>query len=136
VGVTAITPIRIAIAAALLAFVSEPLPVGLALYLTILALAGLTGAAFLGYVAAADDPRPAALYDAAVCAVTASLLLADVALRFPDVVAGSAPGAAAVLDRVALGLVLAAAVAPWLAQAGLRERVRGQGRALARAIRA
>lgn len=133
---SAVTPTRAALVATLVAFAAEPLPAALALYLTTLALAGLTGAAFLGYLAAADDPRPAALYDAAVCAVAGSLLLADVALRFPDVVAGSAPGAAGALDRVALALVLAGAVAPHLSRPGLRARVRGQGRALARTIRA
>lgn len=132
----AVTPIRLALLATALAVVAEPLPATLALYLTMLAMAGLTGAGFLGYLAAAGDPRPAALYDAAVCGVAAALLLADVALRVPDVVTGSAPGTAGALAKVALGLVVAAALVPHVSGARAQELARRPGRILARTIRA
>jgi hypothetical protein len=134
--VAAVTPIRLALVATAAAVLAEPLPAVLGLYLTTLAMAGLTGAAFLGYLAAADDPRPAALYDGAVCGVAAALLLADVTLRFPDVVAGSTPSAAAALGRVALGLVIAAAAAPHVMHLRIADLARRPARILARTIRA
>jgi hypothetical protein len=83
-----------------------------ALYLTTLSVAALMGAAFLAYLVAVDDPRPARMYEAAVCAVAGALLLGDVAMRVPGVASASAPAGAAKLALIALALVVATLVAP------------------------
>ena len=77
-----------------------------------LSVAALLGAAFLAYLVAVDDPRPARLYEAAVCAVAGALLLGDLAVRVPGVFSTAAPAGASKLALVALVLVIAMLVAP------------------------
>ena len=86
-----VTPNWIALAGVLTAVVAGALSPVAALYLTTLSVAALMGAAFLAYLVAVDDPRPARLYEAALCAVAGALLLADVAMRVPGVASASAP---------------------------------------------
>lgn len=107
-----VTPNWIALAGVLTAVVAGALSPVAALYLTTLSVAALMGAAFLAYLVAVDDPRPARLYEAAVCAVGGALLLADVAMRVPGVASASAPAGAAKLALIALALVVATLIAP------------------------
>jgi hypothetical protein len=110
--VAPVTPNWIALAGAGTAVVAGSLPPAAAVYLTTLSVAALMGAAFLAYLGAVDDPRPARLYEAAVCAVAGALLMGDLAVRVPGVVSATAPAGAAKLAFVALALVVAIVVAP------------------------
>ncbi|HYX86928.1 MAG TPA: hypothetical protein VE777_18310 [Gaiellales bacterium] len=131
-----ITPTWIALTGTSAAVAAGALPPVAALYVTTVSVAVLMGAAFMGYLVAVDDPRPVALYEAAVSAVAGALLLADVTLRFPDIVIGSAPATAERLALAALALVAASAIAaavPWprlqqLADVHARPRLRRLGR--------
>jgi hypothetical protein len=114
--VAAVTPTWIALAGTAGAVAAGGMSPVAALYVSTLAVAALMGAAFMGYLGAVDEPRPAALYEAAVSAVAGALLLADVALRFPDAVIGAVPGAAENLALAAFAVVAAALIAsavPW-----------------------
>jgi hypothetical protein len=124
--VAPVTPNWIALAGVGTAVLAGSLPPALALYLTTLAVAALMGAAFLAYLVAVDDPRPVRLYEAAVCAVAGALLMADVAVRVPGVVAASAPAGATKLAFVALALVVATLVAPQVPWPRLQARA-GRG---------
>jgi hypothetical protein len=110
--VAPVTSNWIALAGAGTAVVAGSLPPAAAVYLTTLSVAALMGAAFLAYLGAVDDPRPARLYEAAVCAVAGALLMGDLAVRVPGVVSATAPAGAAKLAFVALVLVVAIVVAP------------------------
>jgi hypothetical protein len=110
--VAPVTPNWIALAGAGTAVVAGTLPPAAAVYLTMLSVAALMGAAFLAYLVAVDDPRPARLYEAAVCALAGALLLGDLAVRVPGVFSATAPGGASKLALVALLLVVATLVAP------------------------
>lgn len=92
------------------------------MYLTTLSVAALMGAAFLAYLVAVDDPRPARLYEAGVCAVAGALLLGDLAVRVPGVASATAPAGAAKLAFVALALVVATLVAPMVPWPRLQAR--------------
>src|SRR6266536_102219 len=129
-----VTPTWIALAGTAAAVAAGGMSPVAALYVTTLAVAALMGAAFMGYLIAVDDPRPAALYETAVCAVAAALLLADVAVRFPDAIIGAAPGAAGNLALAAFALVAAALIAsavPWMR---LHEIVQAEGRVRAATV--
>lgn len=117
-----ITPNWIALGGVLTAVVAGGLPPVAALYLTTLSVAALLGAAFLAYLVAVDDPRPARVYEAAVCAVAGSLLMGDLAVRVPGVVSASAPSGAGKLALVALALVVATFVAPMVPWPRLQRR--------------
>jgi hypothetical protein len=110
--VAPVTPNWIALAGAGTAVVAGSLPPAGAVYLTTLSVAALMGAAFLAYLGAVDDPRPARVYEAAVCAVAGALLMGDLAVRVPGVVSATAPAGAAKLAFAALALVVAIVVAP------------------------
>jgi hypothetical protein len=110
--VAPVSPNWIALAGVLTAVVAGAVSPVAALYLTTLSVAALMGAAFLAYLVAVDDPRPARMYEAAVCAVAGALLLADVAMRVPGVASASAPAGAAKLALMALALVVATLIAP------------------------
>ena len=131
-----VTPNWIAIAGAGTAVVAGSLPPAAAVYLTTLSVAALMGAAlrrkassafvmgaaFLAYLGAVDDPRPARLYEAAVCAVAGALLMGDLAVRVPGVVSATAPAGAFKLAFVALALVIATFVAPMVPWPRLQAR--------------
>ena len=117
-----ITPNWIALGGVLTAVVAGGLTPVAALYLTTLSVAALLGAAFLAYLVAVDDPRPARVYEAAVCAVVGALLLGDLAVRAPGVVSASAPAGAGKLALVALALVVATFVAPMVPWPRLQRR--------------
>ena len=117
-----ITPNWIALGGVLAAVVAGGLPPVAALYLTTLSVAALMGAAFLAYLVAFDDPRPARVYEAAVCAVAGALLLGDLAVRVPGVVTASAPAGAGKLALVALALVVGTLVAPMVPWPRLQRR--------------
>jgi hypothetical protein len=110
--VAPVTPNWIALAGAGTAVVAGSLPPAAAVYLTTLSVAALMGAAFLAYLVAVEEPRPARLYEAGVCAVAGALLLGDLAVRVPGVVSATAPAGAAKLAFVALALVVATFVLP------------------------
>jgi hypothetical protein len=120
--VAPITPNWIALGGVLAAVVAGGLPPVAALYLTTLSVAALMGAAFLAYLVAVDDPRPARVYEAAVCAVAGALLLGDLAVRVPGVVTASAPAGAGKLALVALALVVGTLVAPMVPWPRLQRR--------------
>jgi hypothetical protein len=120
--VAPVTPNWIALAGACTAILAGSFPPAVAVYLTTLSVAALMGAAFLAYLAAVDDPRPARLYEAAVCAVAGALLLGDLAVRIPGVASASAPAGAARLALVALALVVATLVAPMVPWPRLQRR--------------
>lgn len=117
-----ITPNWIALGGVLTAVVAGGLPPVAALYLTTLSVAALMGAAFLAYLVAVDDPRPARVYEAAVCAVAGALLLSDLAVRVPGVATASAPAGAGKLALVALALVVGTLVAPMVPWPRLQRR--------------
>ncbi|HET7170383.1 MAG TPA: hypothetical protein VFI18_01995 [Gaiellales bacterium] len=121
-----VTPNWIALAGTSTAVVAGSLPAAAALYLTTLSVAALMGAAFLAYLVAVDDPRPARLYEAAVCAVAGALLLGDLAVRVPGVVSATAPAGATKIAFVALALVVATLVAPMVPWPRLQARA-GRG---------
>lgn len=121
-----ITPNWIALAGAGTAVVAGTLPPAAAVYLTTLSVAALMGAAFLAYLVAVDDPRPARMYEAAVCAVAGALLMGDLAVRVPGVVSASAPAGAAKLAFIALALVIATLIAPMVPWPRLQARA-GRG---------
>ena len=109
-----VTPNWIALAGVCTAVVAGSLPPAAAVYLTTLSVAALMGAAFLAYLVAVDDPRPARLYEAGVCAVAGALLLGDLAVRVP--------AGAAKLAFVALALVVATLVTPMVPWPRLQAR--------------
>ena len=117
-----VAPNWIALGGVLTAVVAGTLSPVAALYLTTLSVAALMGAAFLAYLVAVDDPRPARLFEAAVCAVAGALLLSDLAVRVPGVVSATAPAGAAKLALVALALVVATLVAPTVPWPRLQRR--------------
>lgn len=105
-----ITPSRIAVAGALLALVATGLPAMVGFYVSLMAAAALLGAGSTAYLRAVDEPSAMAATDLVVCALVAMLVLADVAVRFPDVFSSAVPTAARVLADAALVLALAGAV--------------------------
>jgi hypothetical protein len=107
-----VTPTRAATAAAGLAVLAGAVAPALAMYLTVVATAGLLGAAFAAYLAAVDRPDAAALMESAACATAGMLVLVDAALRFPELLSGGGPPVAERLAQVAFGLVVAAVLAP------------------------
>ena len=121
-----VTPNWIALTGAGTAVIAGTLPPAAAVYLTTLSVAALMGAAFLAYLVAVDDPRPARLYEAAVCAVAGALLMGDLAVRVPGVVSAAAPAGAAKLAFVALALVIATLIAPMVPWPRLQRRA-GRG---------
>ena len=66
---------------------------------------------------AVDRPSARAATELVVCAVIAMLVLADASVRFPAVVSSVVPSASMALAEVALGLAIAAVVAPLFAPA-------------------
>jgi hypothetical protein len=120
--VAPVTPNWIALGGALTAVVAGGLPPVAALYLTTLSVAALLGAAFLAYLVAVDDPRPARVYEAAACAVAGALLMGDLAVRAPGIVSASAPSGAGKIALVALALVVATFVAPMVPWPRLQRR--------------
>ena len=74
-----------------------------------LAVAILLGAAFADYLAMVDEPGEWAACELGACAVSALLTLAGTSLRFPAVVAASAPSAAGKLAWLAFAVAAAAA---------------------------
>ena len=73
-------------------------------YLTLLALAGLIGCCFAGYLRWVGGGSPLTVVEAVAGAVAAGLLMASCALRFPDVVSGTVPVQAARLATTAFAL--------------------------------
>jgi hypothetical protein len=120
--VAPVTPNWIALAGVFTAVIAGGLPPVAALYLTTLSVAALLGAAFLAYLVTVDDPRPARVCEAAVCAVAGALLLGDLAVRVPGVVSASAPSGAGKLALVALALVVGTLVAPMVPWPRLQRR--------------
>jgi hypothetical protein len=120
--VAPVTPNWIALGGAFTAVIAGGLSPVAALYLTTLSVAALMGAAFLAYLGAVDDSRPARVYEAAACAVAGALLLGDLAVRVPGVVSASAPDGAGKLALVALALVVGTLVAPMVPWPRLQQR--------------
>ena len=125
-----VTPNWIALGGVLTAVVAGGLPPVAALYLTTLSVAALMGAAFLAYLVAVDDPRPARVYEAAVCAVAGALLLGDLAVRVPgrrlSVRAGRGAASSRSSHSRSSSATLVAPMVPWprlqrRAHRGLRE---------------
>jgi hypothetical protein len=112
-----LTPTRAGACAASLAVVAAAMAPAIAFYLTVVATAGLMGAAFHAYLRAVDRPQPGPLVDVAACALAGLLVVVDAALRFPNVLGTGGPPAATRLAEVALALTAAAVLAPAVAPA-------------------
>ena len=104
-----ITPARVAALAAAAAAVAASASALIAFYVSMLAVAILLGAAFAAYLAMVDEPGEWAACELGACAVSALLTLAGTSLRFPAVVAASAPSAAGKLAWLAFAVAAAAA---------------------------
>jgi hypothetical protein len=100
---------RAALAGALLAAAAGTLTPNnlLAFYLTALAAAVLLFAAFLAYIDAAARPDVPRTISVLAIGLAAALVIADAAVRFPEVLDPSTPDGAGLLPLFALGCVLA-----------------------------
>jgi hypothetical protein len=109
---THLTPTRGAACAAAVAVLGAAAPPALGFYLTIVACAGLMGAALSAYLAVVDESSAARLIDVAACTVAGLLVVVDAAIRFPAVLEPTAPAAAARLAELAFALTAAATITP------------------------
>ncbi len=107
-----LTPTRAGACATALAALGAAAPPAIGFYLTIVACAGLMGAALAAYLAAVDESTPARLIDVAACTLAGLLVVVDAAIRFPAVLQPTAPAAAAQLAELAFALTAAAAITP------------------------
>jgi hypothetical protein len=107
---THLTPTRAGVVSTALALLASAAPPALGFYLTIVATAGLMGAALGAYLAAVDLPGPARLLDLAACVLAGLLVVVDAAIRFPAVLEPTAPAGAARLAELAFALTAAAAL--------------------------
>lgn len=100
---------RAAVAGALLAVAAGLIAPNnlLAFYLTALAAAVLMFAAFLAYLAAAEQLDRRTGLAVSTTGLAAALVMADAAVRFPALLDPRAPGGAGVLAMLALLVVLA-----------------------------
>lgn len=73
-------------------------------YLTLLALAGLIGCCFAGYLRWVDGGSSLVVVEALAGAVAAGLLMASCALRFPDVISSTVPAQAGMLATTTFAL--------------------------------
>jgi hypothetical protein len=105
-----ITPSRVAALAAAAAAVAASASALIALYVSMVAVAILLGAAFAAYLAMVDEPGEWAAFELGACAISALLTLAGTSLRFPAVVSASSPSAAVKLAWLAFAVSAAAAV--------------------------
>ncbi len=112
---TYLTPTRAGVCATALALLAAGLPPALGFYLTIVACAGLMGAALVAYLSAVDVPAPARLADLGALGLAGLLVVGDAAIRFPAVLEPSAPAAAARLAEAAFAVTAAAALTGLLA---------------------
>lgn len=107
-----LTPTRAAACAAGVAVLGAAAPPALGFYLTIVACAGLMGAALTAYLAVVDGSTAARLIDVAACTLAGLLVVVDAAIRFPAVLEPTAPAAATRLAELAFALAAAAAITP------------------------
>ncbi|MGN6379761.1 MAG: hypothetical protein ACTHNU_12470 [Gaiellales bacterium] len=107
-----ITAPRAAAAAAGLALLATWASPAVGFYLTLVACAGVMGASLDLYLHAVDGPPRARVVELAACGVAGLLLVVDASIRFPELLAPSAPPTAVRLAQVALGLTLAAVITP------------------------
>jgi hypothetical protein len=99
-----VTPPRAAFAAALAALLAglagtSPL---ISFYLTAVAAAALIGAGFMAYLRAVESPSPRSLLALAGSSLPAVLVMADAAIRFPQVLTASPPGGPGLLVQGAV----------------------------------
>jgi len=106
-----ITPARVAALAAAAAALAASASALIALYVSMVAVAILLGAAFAAYLAMVDEPGEWAAFELGACAVAALLTLAGTSLRFPAVVSASSPSAAVKLAWLAFAVAATAAAA-------------------------
>lgn len=107
---TYLTPTRAGACATALAVLGAAAPPAIGFYLTIVACAGVMGAALTAYLAVVDGSTPARVIDMAACTLAGLLVVVDAAIRFPAVLEPTAPAAAARLAELAFALTAAAAV--------------------------
>jgi hypothetical protein len=110
-------PIRAALAAAGLAALAAWGPPVLGFYLTVVACAGLMGAALVAYLRMVDALEPARVVELAVCTLAGLMVVVDAAVRFPALLGPGAPPAAGQLARMAFGVAVAGWIGPAVAPA-------------------
>jgi len=128
-----LTAPRAALIAAVLAVVAPIVATNalIAFYLTCVALAGMMGATFLAYLGVVDDPSSRSILDLVVCALAMLLVMADVAIRFPTILDGTAPAAAGTAALAALVVALLGCVASFVIDLDVDD-IRGHLRTLTR----
>ena len=112
-----LTAPRAAFAAALAALVAGLAGAGplIAFYFTAVSAAALIGAAFMAYLRAVESPSPRSMLALAGASLAAVLVMADAAVRFPQVLTASPPGGPGLLVQgavVATGLSLLTELPP------------------------